>query len=633
MDIDMKKTLTSFLAHKALHIRIDAIRATTAAKSGHPTSCMSAADILATLFFHVMHFDIQNPHANNNDRFILSKGHAIPMVYAAYKLLGVISDEELLNFRRSTSVLEGHPTPRFAYNEAATGSLGQGLAVGLGMALNARHEGLNYKTFVMMGDAEIAEGSVWEAAELAPHYQLDNLVGIVDCNRLGQSGESMSSHHVDRYAAIFKAFGWEVFTIDGHNLNEIIDVFEAVSNVRYRPSVIIAKTFKGYGLASIVNKPGYHGKPFKEEELPGIIKELKANFDIAGHCSNSFDNYIPPKPIEKPEPSTSTAIVLDFNADPNQTFFDVNKKIATRKAFGYALVAAGRVSEKIFTLDADVKNSTFTEMFEAEHPDRFVQCFVAEQNMVGVATGLSLRGKIPFAATFAAFFTRAHDQIRMAGIGRNPLRLCGSHVGVSIGEDGPSQMGLEDIALFRSIPNSIVLYPSDGVSTYKLVEIMANYAQGVSYLRTTRADTPILYDKDEQFPVGGCKVLRHSKEDQVCIIGAGITLHESLQAHQSLLEEGIHTAVIDLYSVKPLDVKTIAATAKQANKKILIVEDHYLQGGIGEAVTQALSNHGFIFNILAVEEISRSGTPTELMRLAGIDSDGIVAAVKEMIKK
>ncbi len=626
------KNSLNLIAHKALHIRIDSIRATTAAKSGHPTSCLSAADLLATLFFKVMHFDVHNPKAENNDRFILSKGHAIPMVYAAYKALGVITDEELLNFRSVNSVLEGHPTPRFAYNEAATGSLGQGLSVGLGMALNAKHEGLSYKTYVMMGDAEIAEGSIWEAAELAPRYKLDNLVGIVDCNRLGQSEESISNHDVARYAQTFESFGWRTFIIDGHNLEEISNVFDEIATVRYQPSVIIAKTFKGYGIPGVVNKMGFHGKPFKQEELDAVIKQLRADFDTAGHCSKTIEAYTPPlpEPVQNKAPMKLKPIELNFAADPNNNyFFNKDCILSTRKAFGYALTAAGRVDERIFTLDADVKNSTFTEMFEAEFPGQFIQCFIAEQNMVSIATGLELRGKIPFAATFAAFFTRAHDQIRMAGIGRNALRLCGSHAGVSIGEDGPSQMGLEDIALMRSIPNSIVLYPSDGVSTYKLVELMANYHDGVSYLRTTRADTPMLYDKDETFTIGGCKVLRENANDQACIIGAGITVHEALKAHEELKLLGIETSVIDLYSIKPLDAATIKRVAKASKGKIVIVEDHYPQGGIGEAVISALVNEGFMFTMLAVNEVSRSGSPTDLLKLAGVDAATITQKIKQ----
>lgn len=638
----MKNNIIQSLTHKALHLRIDSIRATTAAKSGHPTSCMSAADLVAALFFHIMKYDVHNPKAPNNDRFILSKGHAIPIVYAAYKLLGVISDDELLHFRTINSVLEGHPTPRFAYNEAATGSLGQGLSIGLGMAIHAKNKGLSFKTYVMMGDGEIAEGSIWEAAELAPRYKLDNLIGIVDCNRLGQSDESISNHDVERYASTFTSFGWRTFIIDGHSFEEILNVFNEINNVHYQPIAIIAKTFKGYGLANVVNKLGYHGKPFKKEELDAILKELKADFDAAGNCVPSDKIYTPPMPElpsndvsteikELYQPSQTTYISLPIDQDPHTAIFDKNRTISSRKAFGYALAAAGKADSRVFALDADVKNSTFTEMFEAEHPDRFVQCFIAEQNMVSIATGLELRGDIPFAATFAAFFTRAHDQIRMAGIGRNALRLCGSHVGVSIGEDGPSQMGLEDIALFRALPNSIVLYPSDGVSTYKLVELMANYHDGISYLRTTRADTAMIYDKNETFTIGGCKVLRQSEKDQICIIGAGITLHSALQAYEELANMSITTSVIDLYSVKPLDAATIIKVAQLSDNKILVVEDHYPEGGIGEAVLRAIANEGIHFTSLAVNEISRSGTPSDLLKLASIDTDAIVAAVKKLV--
>ena len=689
MNKKVSQDLLLFLAHQALNLRIDSIRATTASKSGHPTSCLSAADIISVLFFHILRHDIKNPKYFINDRFILSKGHAIPVVYAAWKNLGVISDEQLLSLRKFDSVLEGHPTPRFAYNEAATGSLGQGLSIGVGMALSAQRDRLGYKTYVMMGDSEIAEGSVWEAAELAAYYKLDNLVGIVDCNRLGQSEEVMNDHDVAKHAAKFTAFGWKTVVIDGHNLEEIVHAFEQAHDVKSQPSMIIAKTYKGFGLDTIQNKNGYHGKPFKEEELFEVIAALRKRFPEASNYKPTVV-YEPPMP-ETPdahipfdgaqdrlrvlqdahdvgssgragswvsqdergllgargeEPgealaktgvsnhlsaNTQAAIVLDLTQDAQTALFDKDKKIATRQAYGYALASLGKASKNIYVLDGDVKNSTYGEIFEKEFPERFVQCFVAEQNMIGVSAGLELRGKIPFAATFACFLTRAHDQIRMAGIGRNALRICGSHAGVSIGEDGPSQMGLEDIALMRAIPDSIVLYPSDGVSAYKLVELMANYCQGVSYIRTTRAATPMLYDKDESFVLGGCKILRQSKNDKACIIAAGITVHEALKAYQMLKEQGIEVSIIDLYSVKPLDVQTIISVASNSCNTIITVEDHYLEGGIGEAVASALVNDQFSIKNLAVKKLSRSGTPEELLKYAEIDAESIVKTVLSAI--
>ena len=627
-----------FLKKIALNLRIDSIKATSASKSGHPTSCLAISDLISVIFFHFLKYDIKNPENPNNDRFILSIGHTIPVVYAAWKNLGVITEQELLQLRKFDSPLEGHPTPRFKYNEAATGSLGQGLAIGVGMALNAKHDNLDYKTYVMLGDGEVAEGSVWEAAQLASYYKLNNLVCILDANRLGQSGESIHGHDIEKFSKKFDAFGFKTFVIDGHNIEEIVNTFNEAKNIKDQPVAIIAKTLKGYGLEDIENKNGYHGKPFKVEEVDSVIEVLKNRFKIQ---ETVVEKYIPTLPLSSKFVSTkfistkfistklvSTKLVsIDLEKDENTEFFDKNKKIATRKAFGFALAALGKNSKNIFAVDADVQNSTFTQIFGGKFPDRFYQCFIAEQSMIGVATGLQLRGKIPFAATFGAFFSRAYDQIRMAGIGRNSLRLCGSHCGVSIGEDGPSQMALEDLAMFRAVPNSIVLYPSDGVSTYKLTEIMANYNDGVSYLRTTRPAAFNLYDKDESFKIGGCKVLRQSDNDKICIVAAGITLHETLKAYDELLKQNINVSVIDLYSIKPLDRKTIIEVAKKSGNKIITVEDHYLQGGLGEAVASSLSNEDIIVEMLAVTKIPRSASSEELLAYEGIDSKSIVNAV------
>jgi transketolase len=612
------------LENKALAIRIDSIRATTASQSGHPTSCLSASDIISVLFFSVLNYDYENPLNPNNDRFILSKGHAIPVVYATLKQIGVISDSELLSLRKVDSRLEGHPTPRFPYNEAATGSLGQGLSIGLGMALNARFDKRNYKTYVMMGDGEVAEGSIWEAAELASFYKLNNLIGILDCNRLGQSDETQHGHEVERYRKKFEAFGWKTCVINGHDINEIYKAFEESAKPHEQPFIIIAKTMKGYGLEACENKEGFHGKPFKKEEAEVAIARLKERFAHAASFQGSA--HTPPTPqkeLLKPH-----ALI---EPDITQENFKIGSKIATRKAYGYALAALGRASKDVYVLDADVKNSTFTELFEKEFPNRFVQCFIAEQNMVGISAGLALRGKIPFAATFGAFFSRAFDQIRMAGIGHNALRLCGSHCGVSIGEDGPSQMALEDLAMMRSVPNSIVLYPSDATSAYKLCTTAANYHDGVSYLRTTRMETPILYSAQEEFPLGGCKVLRQSNNDVACLVGAGVTLHEALKAYELLAKEGISVSVIDLYSIKPLDSKTLTKVARKSREHIITIEDHYKAGGIGEAVSSSLINENIKIKQLYVHDVSRSGQPEELLALAGIDAKSIYDAVKEIL--
>jgi transketolase len=619
-----------FLAYQALQLRINSLRMTTQAGSGHPTSCLSAADIIATLFFHALRYDYQNPVYANNDRFILSKGHAIPVVYAALRQLGVISEQQMLNYRTIDSELEGHPTPRFAYNEASTGSLGQGLSIGLGMALNTRYEKLSYRTYVMLGDGEMAEGSVWEAAELAAHEKIDNLVAIADCNTLGQSGASLHPAHTERFAKKFEAFGWNALVIDGHDLEQINAALAQAQATTGKPTAIIAKTFKGYGLTTIENKSGYHGKPFTHEELPAQIQALTARFEAAAQYQPQ-QNFIAPQPEKIKSVTTALQLSCDIAKDQHAPLFAFDKKISTRKAFGYALETLGN-NTAVFALDADVKNSTYTDFFGNAHPDRFIECFIAEQNMVGVATGLALRGKIPFAATFACFFTRAYDQIRMAGIGRVALRLCGSHSGVSIGQDGPSQMGLEDVAMMRAIPQSIVLWPSDGVSTYKLVEQMALYHDGISYMKTTRSDTPMLYDATEAFPIGGCKVLRSSSNDKACIVAAGITLHEALKAYELLKKQNINVAVIDLYSIKPLDHQTLIKVGTAAGKTIITVEDHYAEGGMGEAVTCALANSGISVHSRAVTKLPRSGSPEELMRFEEIDAESIVEVVMKTIK-
>ncbi len=628
MEYKISKDKITFLENVALNLRINSILATTASKSGHPTSCMSAADLISCIFFDFLKFDISNPKKINNDRFILSKGHAIPVVYAAWKEFGVIKEKQLLELRKFDSLLEGHPTPRFEYNEAATGSLGQGLAIGVGMAINAKYEKLDYTTYVMMGDGEISEGSVWEAAELASHYKLDNLIGIVDCNRLGQAGESLYGHKVEKFAKQFEAFGFKVFIIDGHNIKEIISSLHMAHEISNQPSVIIAKTLKGKGIEKIQNKIGYHGNPFSDQDALIAIDELKKKFNYNLEFKCNYNPQLPTSTNIKIDPEQ---IVLDLSKDSNSNLFDNDQIIATRKAFGYALKSLGDKSENIFAIDADVKNSTFTDIFEKDYPTRFVQSFIAEQSMIGISTGLEQRGKIPFASTFGAFFSRAHDQIRMAGIGRNALRLCGSHCGVSIGEDGPSQMALEDIAMMSSIPNSIVLYPSDGISAYKLTEIMANYHDGVSYLRTSRPSTAMLYDKNEKFEIGGCKVLKQSEQDQACIIAAGITLHEGLKAYEKLKKQNIFVSVIDLYSVKPLDKKTIIEVAKKSGNKIITVEDHYIWGGIGQSIASVVVNDSISVEILAVKNISRSGEKDELLRYAEIDSETIVKHLKATI--
>ncbi len=616
-------TLISDLEYRAYRLRLHALKATTKAGSGHITSALSAADIIAVLFFHVMKFDLTKPDDPSSDRFILSKGHAVPIVYAAYRELGVVSEEELYTYRQFDSVLEGHPTPRFEYIDVATGSLGMGLSIGAGMALEAvRTDYDEPYTYVLMGDSEVAEGSIWEAAQIASYYKLNRLIGIIDVNRLGQSTPTMAQYDFKDYEAKWSAFGWHVITVNGHSIVELLDAFSKAHHVKHKPVMIVAKTVKGYGIASIEGQEGYHGKAFKTEELDNRIAELRQRFSKAASIKKEE-----PPTQKRPQKKERKAPTLK----PVQLPFGSGESIATRKAFGIALVEYGKQVENLFSLDGEVKNSTFAELFEAAFPERFVQCFIAEQNMISMGVGFVARGAIPFCSTFGAFFARAFDQVRMAAIGRAPLRLVGSHAGVSIGEDGPSQMALEDIALMRTLPSSVVLYPCDAVSTFKLVGAMIEYVDGISYLRTTRGATPVIYDAREEFPIGGCKVIRQSTHDVAVVVAAGITVYEALKAHEELQKDDISIAVIDCYSIKPLDSKTIRALATKSKGYVVTVEDHYIAGGLGEAVGFSLRNDDLHISSLAVDKLPRSGTSAELLAFEGIDADAIVAAVKRDI--
>ena len=611
-----------FLEHTAYELRRLSVLATTQAGSGHPTSCLSAADIVSVLFFHSMKFDLNNHNNPDNDRFILSKGHAAPLLYAVWECLGVIDYETLLTLRKFGSPLEGHPVLKFPQSEAATGSLGQGLSIGVGMAYAARMDERLYQTYVLMGDSEIAEGSVWEAAEIAGYYKLSNLVAIVDCNRWGQSTEVMSDSDMLSYSHKFKAFGWHAVVVNGHDISELVVALDSIQNVKDRPSVIIAKTVKGYGLTSIENRNGFHGKAFSHDELPALLQELKTRFkDVVNPSTYEWKSRNPHnKNFAK---QYETGIIKPAS-------YVRGAMVATRKAYGEALAALGDVQHEVVSLDAEVKNSTYADIFEKQHPKRFVQCFIAEQNMVGMAVGMAARGKIPFVSTFGAFFTRAYDQIRMAAIGQSPLRLVGSHAGVSIGEDGPSQMALEDIAMMRAVPNSAIVYPCDAVSTYKLVNTMGQRSEGITYLRTTRMATPVLYNDSEQFPLGGCKIIKQSDNDVACIIAAGITVHEAIKAHATLQKKGISVSIIDLYSVKPFDEMTVRAVAQKSGNTIITVEDHYIQGGIGQMIAAALCNDEIMVANLAVTQLACSGTPEQLMQFMKIDAAAIVEAVSNL---
>jgi transketolase len=604
---------TEILKGIANQLRIHSIAATTAAGSGHPTSCCSAADVVAALFFGHMRYDPKNPHFYNNDRFILSKGHAAPLLYAAWAETGRFPAEELLTLRRLDSDLEGHPTPRLPFVDVATGSLGQGLAVGVGMALCARLDNLDYRTYVLMGDGECAEGAVWEAASLAGINQLNNLIAIVDVNRLGQSQETAFGHNLNIYKKRFEAFGWRTEEIDGHDMDEIVEVLAAVG-LGNQPLVILAKTLKGAGISFIQDKEGWHGKPLNKDEAARAIAELQPT-------AKSGVGQSIPAPRQLPAPKN------DAPASYPTINYKLGDSVATREAFGAALLRIGEADPRVVGLDGDTKNSTYSEKFFKKFPNRFVECFIAEQNMVGVATGFSTRGKVPFASTFACFFSRGFDQIRVAGISMANIKLVGSHVGVSIGEDGASQMGLEDIAMMRSIAGSVVLYPSDAVSAEKLMDQMAA-TKGIAFLRTSRPKTPVIYNNDEQFPIGGAKVLRQG--DKATVVAAGVTLNEALKAADALKNEGIGITVIDAYCIKPLAKDTILSAARATNNTVITVEDHYAEGGIGDAVAGELSVEGIKVHKLAVRELPHSGKPEELLAKYGIDSAAIVRTVKSL---
>ncbi len=599
-------------------IRYYSLVSTTEAGSGHPTSSLSAADLMAGLLFGgTFRFDLDDPRHPNNDRLIFSKGHASPLFYAVWAAAGKVTEKELLTLRKFGSPLEGHPTPAFRYTEAATGSLGQGLSIGAGMALNARYlDKLPYRTYVLLGDSEMAEGSVWEAMEIAAYYKLGNLVGILDVNRLGQRGETMYGHDLSIYKRKVAAFGWEPIVIDGHHLPQIVTAFEQASQMGDRPYMIIAKTLKGKGVSFIEDKNGWHGRALKKDELDRALPEL-------GPVDRGLRGKIGPPQGAKP------ARVRSVMAVP--VSYTTEKPVATRHAYGTALARLYRQYPDMVVLDGEVSNSTYAEIFKKAYPERFFEMFIAEQNMVSAALGLSIRSKVPFVSTFAAFMTRAADQVRMSQYSNANVKFCGSHAGVSIGEDGSSQMGLEDIALFRAVLGSVVFYPSDAVATEKLVEEMAKH-QGICYLRTTRMETPILYRNDEAFWIGGSKVLRSSTKDTATIVAAGITLHEALKAYEELKKEGILVRVIDLYSVKPVDVATLRQAAEDTGF-VITVEDHYAEGGIADAVRTALSKHPVPVHSLAVRAMPKSGKPAELLDYEGINAKAIIETVKRQLDR
>lgn len=663
-------------------VRYNILTSTTEAGTGHPTSSMSATEVMVGLMFGgFFKADLENPQNLNNDRLIFSKGHASPLFYSLYAVAGqkttspqlsphhldklgvTLSDSrtgqegreilvrafdpvELLSLRKFGSRFEGHPTMEFKYTEVPTGSLGQGLSVGVGMALNAKADKLDYKTFVLLGDSEVAEGSIWEAMDSAAHYKLNNLIAILDCNRLGQRGETMFGHKTDIYEAKAKAFGWETVVIDGHDFQQIESAFaKATADTNKTPTMIIAKTLKGKGVSFVEDKEGWHGKALSKEELVKALEELgEVDKNLVGEVEKPANQQISESGNQLVSESVSQEISKSASQlDSSQqtvgseivfTDYPTDKKVATRKAFGNALVNIAEAFPNMVVLDAEVSNSTYTEFFKKKYPERFYEMYIAEQNMVGVATGLDKRGKLVFASTFAAFYARAFDQVRMSQYAMSNIKFVQSHAGVSIGEDGASQMALEDLAMFRAVQGVTVLYPSDPVSAEKITFEAAKH-KGAVYIRNTRMEANVIYDlKNDDFKIGGSKTLKSSATDVATIIGAGVTLHEALKAYAELQKEGINIRVIDLYSIKPLDIETLKKAAKET-KNIITVEDHYIEGGIGEAVASALSSVDNLpsckFKSLAVSKMPRSGKPEELLAYEEIDSAAIVRAVRQVV--
>lgn len=606
------------LADISIQVRRWILRCTAHAESGHPTSSLSAVELMVDLMFGgTFRYDVKRPNHPANDRLIFSKGHASPLFYSLWAAAGEVSEDELMTYREYGSDLEGHPTSRFRFTEAATGSLGQGLSIGFGMALNAKYlDKLPYRTFVLLGDSEMAEGSQWEAIQLAAHYQLDNLIGVMDVNRLGQRGETMYGHDLEAYRQRVEAFGWRCILVsDGHDHTLVSDAYASACQSSGQPVMIIAWTVKGEGVSFVENEGGHHGKSISDDRMAEALSDVgKVNSAVLGS-------------IEMPEEVKQDSSAAE---SPRPIDYELGDELATRDALGNALCRLAPKYPNMVVLDGEVCDSTRTKQFADEYPDRFFQMYIAEQNMVGAAVGLALRGKLPFVATFAAFFTRAFDQIRMAPYSDANVKFVGSHCGVSIGQDGPSQMGLEDIALFRTIADGVVLYPCDAVSTEALVDAMAAH-RGIGYLRTTRGETPVIYNVDEAFCIGGSKVLRQSDQDRVTLVAAGTTLHEALHAHDLLKKKDISSRVIDLYSIKPLDHGTIRRAADQT-EVIFTIEDHFPEGGLGEAVLTSLSDHPTPVNCLAVRKRPLSGSPEQQLDAQGISATAIAEAVQTQAK-
>lgn len=607
------------MAHK---LRIDSIESTNASNSGHPTSCSSIAEVMSVLFFHTMKYRLDQPRGASNDRFILSKGHAAPILYAAWAEAGLFPVSDLLNLRKIDSDLEGHPTPRLNFIDVGTGSLGQGLSVGCGMAYVGKYyDKAPYRVYCVLGDGESAEGSVWEALNFASYYKLDNLCAIFDVNRLGQSEPTALQHHIDVYCNRVKSFGAHVIAVDGHDVEELSKAFFEAANTKGKPTVLVAKTIKGKYYPEIEDKVEWHGKPLGDKS-EAVIKHLKSLIR-----TGKTDHIPITAPSVQVPPVNIAGIKLSSPPDYKPTDL-----VATRLAYGVALAKLGTSNNRVIGLDGDTKNSTFSDKLKKVRPENYIECFIAEQNLVGVAIGAACRDRtVAFVSTFAAFFTRAFDQIRMGAISQTNVNFAGSHCGVSIGEDGPSQMALEDLAMFRAVPSSTIFYPSDAVSAERAVELAANTC-GICFIRTSRPNTPILYGNQENFKVGVGKIVKKSENDQVLLIGAGVTLHEAVEAANELEKSGIKARVLDPFTIKPLDANLIISSARDCCGKIVTVEDHYAAGGLGEAVLSVVAEiPNVVVKVLAVNEIPRSGPPKVLLEKYGISSKKIVEAVKNLL--
>ncbi|XP_048741477.2 transketolase-like protein 2 isoform X1 [Ostrea edulis] len=605
-------------------LRIHSIQMTDASNSGHPTSCCSIAEIMSVLFFNAMKYSISEPRGDNNDRFVLSKGHAAPILYAAWAEAGLFPTSELLKLRKIESDLEGHPTPRLNFIDVATGSLGQGLSCAAGMAYTGKYlDKADYRVYCIIGDGESAEGSIWEAMAFSSHYNLDNLVAVFDVNRLGQSEPTTLQHDMDVYRKRAEAFGWNTSVVDGHDVDALCKAFHDASTVKGRPTCIVAKTFKGKGIPGIEDQENWHGKPLSAKSEAAIQA-------ITENMKNKGPHGLTPKsPGNLAKPVNITNIKL---SEPPT--YDKGAQVATRAAYGTALVKIGKGNDRVVAMDGDTKNSTFSIKFKEAFPDRFIECFIAEQNLVGVGIGCGTRGRtVPFISTFACFLSRAFDQIRMGAISQTNANFVGSHSGVSIGEDGPSQMALEDLSMFRSIPGSTVFYPSDAVSTERAVELAAN-TPGVCFIRTSRPNTPILYSADDNLQIGKARVVRKSDSDKVTVIGCCVTLFEALKAADKLAIDGVNIRVIDPFTIKPIDEETIRKNARETGGKIITVEDHYPEGGLGEAVCSAVACcRDITVKKLAVPEIPRSGKSGELLERYGISANCIVKAVNQILSQ